>query len=90
MGIEDEQGNSICTMEDPPNKGGDALAEIMIRSCNGHTALLEALRECVTEDGAHCFAADIGHYERHRLLASRLHHINLIALAAIAKATGQG
>lgn len=49
--------------------------------------LLDALRECVTEPGAHCTETNIGHYERIRRMKRRIDAINDIGRAAITKAT---
>jgi hypothetical protein len=46
--------------------------------------LLEALRECITNEGANCFATDTKHS-----LKKRIREITEIANAAIAKAEGR-
>ena len=46
--------------------------------------LLEALRECVTDDGAHCFNSNKAENMR-----ARLNAISSVARAAIAKAEGR-
>ena len=61
--------------------------------CPMHAAapeLLEALMECIAEDGAHCFSSK--HEDREAALDAcerRIHAISDLARAAIAKATGQ-
>ena len=57
-------------------------AALIIRACNSHAALLAALKDCITEEGAHCFTTtDMGVAMERRLLA-----INYAARAAIAQA----
>lgn len=57
-------------------------AEFICQAVNSHDALLAALRECVTEEGATGLQEGLGRMKR-RILA-----INDIARAAIAQATG--
>lgn len=51
--------------------------------------LVDALSECYTKSGAYCYAADVGHYERHRLFSARLETINQIVNTALAKAKAE-
>ncbi len=46
--------------------------------------LIAALRECVTQPGAHCYSAD-----DRRAYLLRMSAINIVAGAAILKATGE-
>lgn len=49
--------------------------------------MIDALRECITEDDAHCFTTI--HCSRYAALRRRLNYINNTVRIAIAKATGE-
>lgn len=59
----------------------EANAAFIVRSCNCHEELLQALQECITEDGA---AA----WQSAENAGRRLEAISNIARKAIAKAQG--
>ena len=60
-------------------------AALIIRACNSHAALLAALDECVTDEGANCYRLRDPE-EMVKALRRRLEVISCIARAAIAQA----
>ena len=61
-----------------------ANADFIVLACNSHAALVEALEECITEDGACCLA----HNDK-ATMKQRLSHITEIARNALKAAKGE-
>lgn len=85
--VDDHNGLNQLTIVESPKSHQDhetdaANCIFITRAVNSHDALLAALRECVTEEGAAGLQEGLGRMKR-RILA-----INDIARAAIAQATG--
>lgn len=80
--ITDSTGYTIAEMPSYPIiEKEEANAAYIVRAVNAHEALLEALEQCLTLDGATAERS-------HTMALKRLQAINEIATAAIAKAKG--
>lgn len=79
----------ICAVEQPllssiqpDSQTAHDNAEFIVRAANAYDDLLEALKECVTANGAYAYASEDFYKAKQRLMA-----ITNIAKAAIDKAT---
>jgi len=82
-GINDEAGNRLLKAQvarlDPETQGINPDFDRISILAAAAPEMLEALRECVTDPGAHCFTAD----DNREAMYRRLRAINEIARALI-------